>query len=230
MEKTENALVIGKGVPVISSAPPLRKGGDGEHHFAVVEGQLKDRSILNRAIQPSDVLGIDLIDALTTKIGVFSGEVGRRNWCFHFPLAKIPKPRIQREHVVQSRGSSSGKTEDHERAGHGMARFTRVIVVPIFDQESPAETRDEKRLDPVDSVAVLTDISCHCLEQAGQGVLPVTRSELGQTGVLLGTFDELVNDDAHGPPFWPVLQGSGSSRSNWESGRIDSVVNARQER
>ena len=208
MEKTKNALVMGKGVPVISGAPPPCERGDGEHHLAMVEGQLKDRSILDCAIQPSDVLGIGLIDVVTTDIGVFRGEIGRRDGCFHFPLAKIPKPRIERDHVVQGRGPRAGQTENHERSGHRISRFVRVTGVPIFDSESPAETRDEKRLDPVERLAVLTDIAFQCLDQAGQAVLPVTRSELGQPGVLMGTFDEPVNDDAHGAPLWPVLKDS----------------------
>jgi hypothetical protein len=229
MEKTKNALVIGKGVPVISGAPPLRERGDGEHHFAVVEGQLKDCSVLDWAIQPSDVLGIGLIDVVTTDIGVLRGEIGRRDGCFHFPLAKIPKPRIERDHVVQGRGPRTGQTEDHERSGHRISRFVRVTSVPIFDAESPAETRDEKRLDRLDRVAVLTDIAFHCLNQARQAVLPVTRSELGQPGVLMGTFDEPVNDDAHGAPFWPFLQGTGMSDSELRVWWIDSVVKAREE-
>jgi hypothetical protein len=229
VEKTKNTLVVGKGISVIGSSPPPGEGGNGEHHLAMVEGQLKDCSILNRTIHPPDVLGIGLIHLLATAdVGVFRGEVRRRDRCFHLPLAKITKPGVEREHVVQRCSPCTGQTEDYERAEHGMSRFGGVIGIPMLNAETPAEAGDEKGLDPVDSFLVLTNIRSEGLDQATQAVLPVTGSKLGQTGLFVGTLDEPVNGDAHGAPFWSVRRSSGFTHSNWEFGRIESNVEVRK--
>lgn len=210
VEKTEEALVVGQAISVINASPPPRKGRNGEHHLAVVEGHLKESSVFNRPIHPPDVLGIGLVDVLAaTGVGVFGGEIRRRNRCFDFPLAKIAKPRVEREHVVQRCGPRAGQTEDYEWARDGISGVGCVMGVPILDAEAPAETVDEKRLDPVDRFAVLTNILHDGLDQAAQAVVPVTRSEIDQPGLCGGTLDELVDGDAHGAPFCPARNGLG---------------------
>lgn len=76
-----------------------------------------------------------------------------------------------------------------------------MMGVPTLDAQAPAETCNEKRLDPVDRFAVLTDIFHDGLDQAAQAVVPVTRSKVSQSGLCDGTLDEPVDGDAHGAPF-----------------------------
>ena len=101
MKKTKEALVVHQGISVVSASPPPRKRRNGKHHLAVVEGHLKEGSVLYWPIHPPDVLGITLVDvSMTTDVGVFRAEIRWRNRCVDFPLAKIAKPRVEREHVV----------------------------------------------------------------------------------------------------------------------------------
>ena len=184
VEKAKDALVVGKGISVIGCSPPCRIGGDGEHHLAVVEAHLEDRSVLDWSVHPPNVLGIGLVGWLQpTDVGAFRGEVGRRDRCFHLPLAEVAKPGVEREHVVQRRGSCTGQAKDHEWARDGISRFGPVTGVPVLNAETPAETGDEKGFDPIDGSAVLTDILLDRFDQAGQAVVPVTRSEIGQSGL-----------------------------------------------
>ncbi len=194
-----------KGILVIDCSPPCRIRGDGEYQLAVVEAHLEDRSVLNRSIHPPDVLGIGRVRWLpSTDVGAFRSEVGRRDGCLQFPLAKVAKPGIEREHVVQRRGARTGQAEDHEWAGDPMSRFGPVSGVPVLNAETPAETRDEKGLDPVNGFAVLADVPLDRFDQVAQAVVPVTRPEIGKPGLRAGPLEKLVDDDTHGAPFWPA--------------------------
>ena len=167
VEKAKDALVVGKGISVIDCSPPCRIGGDGEHHLAVVEAHLEDRSVLNRSVHPPNMLGIGMVRWLQpTDVRAFRGEVGRRDRCFHLPLAEVAKPVVEREHVVQRRGSCAGQAKDHEWARDRISRFGPVTGVPVLNAETPAETGDEKGFDPIDGSAVLTDILLDRFDQA----------------------------------------------------------------
>jgi len=225
VEETKDPLVVDKGISVIRPSPPGRIGGNGEHCLAVVETHLEDRSVLNRSIGSADVLRIGL-DSLVpaTSIGALCRELGRRDRCLDLPSSKVTKAGVEREHVVQSRRRGAGKTEDDERPLHRIARLRPVGGVPALNAETSAEAGDEKGLDPIDGSAVLTGVPLERLDQVVQAGLPVTRPEIGQTGLGAGPLEQLADDDAHGAPFCLVRVGSSSVPFGRKAGWTDSAV------